>query len=152
MNMTRAMLATVLYRMDGQPEVNSSSVFVDVKDGMWYTDAVAWANESTIVKGYGSGIFAPDDMITREQMAVMLHRYAQGKGLIANESTYRLNFSDTSHISDFAFEAMTWAVENGLIQGNTSTTVNPLGKATRAEVAAILMRYKMWQEDGSQDR
>ncbi|NLO40981.1 MAG: S-layer homology domain-containing protein, partial [Ruminiclostridium sp.] len=61
-------------------------------------------------------------------------------------------FSDTSHISDFAFEAMTWAVENGLIQGNTSTTVNPLGKATRAEAAAILMRYKMWQEDGSQDR
>ena len=152
LNMTRAMLATVLYRMDGQPEVNSSSAFVDVKEGMWYTDAVAWANESAIVKGYGNGIFAPDDMITREQIAVMLHRYAQGKGLIANESTYRLNFSDTSHISDFAFEAMTWAVENGLIQGNTSTTVNPLGKATRAEVAAILMRYKMWQEDGSQDR
>ncbi len=149
MNMTRAMLTTVLYRIEGEPKVKSSSVFEDVKDGMWYTDAVIWANENNIVKGYGKGIFGPDDFITREQMAVMLHRYATGKGLAANESTYKLNFSDATQISFFALEAMKWAVESGLIQGNTPTTVNPLGKATRAEVATIFMRYmERFEQEG----
>lgn len=141
LNMTRAMLATVLYRMDGEPEVNASAAFEDVKTGMWYTDAIGWAHENNIVKGYGKGIFAPDDFITREQMAVMLYRYAAGKGQITDESQFTLSFTDASEISDFAVEAMKWAVAQGLIKGNTETTVNPLGKASRAEVATILMRY-----------
>lgn len=139
--MNRAMLVTVLYRMEGQPKVAFSDNFSDVKNGMWYTDAIAWASENNIAAGYGDGIFAPNDFITREQMAVMLHRYTTGKGKVSDEGTETLNYTDVSEISDYALKAVKWAVSEGLIKGNTETTINPLGKATRAEVATILMRY-----------
>jgi len=138
--MSRAMLATVLYRMEGQPIVSFSEAFTDVENNIWYTNAVLWANANNIVKGYGDGIFAPNDLITREQIAVMLHRYAKDKAA-AVESKTTLNYTDASDISDYAREAITWAVEKGLIKGNTETTINPQGIATRAEVATILMRY-----------
>lgn len=100
-----------------------------------------WANGNNIVKGYGNGIFAPYDPITREQIAVMLHRYTLGKSMVAEKSKIKLSYSDASDISAYATEAMTWAVAEGLIKGNTETTINPKGIATRAEVATILMRF-----------
>ncbi|HHV99187.1 MAG TPA: S-layer homology domain-containing protein [Clostridiaceae bacterium] len=141
LNMTRAMLATVLYRLEGEPEVNASDVFTDVREGMWYTDAITWAHENNIVKGYGNGLFGPDDFVTREQMVVMLHRYAEGKGLTTDESGYELKYTDAPEISGYAVEAMKWAVAKGLIRGTGEGTLSPLGKATRAEVATVLMNY-----------
>lgn len=138
--MSRAMLATVLYRMEGQPAVSFTEAFSDIEKGIWYTDAILWASENNIVKGYGNGIFAPNDFITREQIAVMLYRYAKGKA-VAEKEKITLSYSDASDISAYAAESMTWAVAEGLIKGNTETTINPRGIATRAEVATILMRY-----------
>lgn len=139
--MSRAMLATVLYRMEGQPSVNFEETFTDVERDLWYTNAILWASEKNIVKGYGDGIFAPDTFITREQIAVMLHRYAKWKALVSEVNKTTLNFTDAREISDYALESITWAVAKGLIKGNTETTINPRGIATRAEVATMLQRF-----------
>ena len=137
---TRAMIVTILHRLEGEPSV-SASHFTDVASNMYYADAVGWAQKNGIVNGTSTTAFSPNDPITREQMAAILYRYAQFKGYdisaVANLSVYR----DVSQISSYALPAMQWANAEGLITGDTSVTINPLGGATRAEAATILMRF-----------
>lgn len=136
-DMTRGMLATVLYRLAKTPETAVDQSFQDVAGGQYYTEAVAWAAEKGIVNGYGNGNFGPGDSITREQLAVMLWRYA-GKP----ESAGKLNsFTDASKVSDYAVPALQWAVEQKIVTGKGSGILDPKGNATRAEVATMLMRY-----------
>lgn len=140
--MSRAMLATVLYRMDNQPDVEFADVFSDVPGGQWYSDPIIWANQNKIVNGYGEGIFAPNDAITREQIAVMLYRYAGSKGYDLRAESSSLSFKDANKISKFAEEAIAWAVSKGIMNGNADLTLNPTGLATRAEVATMLQRFE----------
>ena len=136
------MLATALYRMENQPNVKFADVFSDVQSGRWYSDPIIWANESKIVNGYGKGIFAPNVSITREQIAVMLYRYAESKGLNLQSEISTLNFKDSDKISAFAKESIHWAVSKGIMNGNSDLTLNPSGLATRAEVATMIQRFK----------
>ncbi|MEK5448010.1 S-layer homology domain-containing protein [Paenibacillus sp. FSL R7-0331] len=139
--MSRAMLATVLYRMENQPNVEFANVFSDVQSGQWYSEPIIWANQSKIVNGYGTGKFAPNDAITREQIAVMLYRYAKSKGSDLQTGISSLSFKDADEISDFAKESITWAVSKDIMKGNNDLTLNPSGLATRAEVATMLQRF-----------
>ena len=141
MELTRSMLVTVLYRLAGSPEVSQSENFSDVQADSWYEDAVTWAAANGVVAGYGGGVFGPDDDITREQLAVILYRYAQLTEQDVDTETDLTAYADAGEVSDFAREAMAWAVENGLINGTSKTTLSPKGTATRAQVAVILMRY-----------
>ncbi|MGN1007601.1 MAG: C69 family dipeptidase [Butyricicoccus sp.] len=139
--LTRGMIAQVLYNMENQP-ASSGSVFTDVASGAWYADAVNWAAASAIVSGYGNGKFGPNDNITREQMASILFRYAQFKGLNAVTLEENLTgFSDEAQISSYAVSALNWAVGKNLISGKGNGILDPKGNATRAEVAQILMNY-----------
>ncbi|MHA6480564.1 S-layer homology domain-containing protein [Paenibacillus sp. strain BS8-2] len=140
--MSRAMLATVLYRLENQPKVEFADVFSDVQSSHWYSDPIIWANQSKIVNGYGKGIFAPNQPITREQIAVMLYRYAKGKGLDLHAESSSLGFKDANKISEFAKASIAWAVSKGIMQGNSDLTLNPSGLATRAEVATMLQRFE----------
>ena len=135
--MSRAMLATVLWRMEGQPAPTGANAFTDVAAGQWYTDAVTWAAEQGIVTGTGNGLFDPNGNITREQLAVMLYRYAGGTAAGADLSAY----PDASSVSSWAVEAMGWAVSNGILSGNEAGQLSPGGAATRAEVAQMLLNY-----------
>ena len=139
--MTRGMLVTVLHRMEGASDVTGGSAFTDVAAGQWYTDAVIWATRKGIVNGYGDGRFAPNDPITREQMAAILFRYAKNKGYDVTGRADLKAFADYSAVSGYAMDAISWANTNGLIQGRTITTLAPARQATRAEVAAILHRF-----------
>ena len=117
--------------------------FQDVAAGQWYTDAVAWAASEGIVNGVGDGsAFAPNDTITREQMAVMLYRYAQYKGYdVSQGGMAAQEYSDYGQVASWAQQAMQWAVSAGLITGTSDTTLSPQGSASRAEIATILMRF-----------
>ena len=137
---TRGMIVTILYRLEGEPDTAASS-FTDVASNMYYADAVAWAQANSIVTGITETTFAPDQAITREQMAAILYRYAQHKGYDVTASNDLSSYADGSQISAYATTAMQWANAEGLITGNTDTTINPTGNATRAEVATILMRF-----------
>lgn len=137
---TRAMIVTMLNRLENEPNAAVSG-FADVPAGQWYTDAVSWAAANNIVNGTGVTTFAPDQAITREQMAAILYRYAQYKGYDVTASNDLSSYTDVSQISAYATTAMQWANAEGLITGDTATTINPLGNATRAEVATILMRF-----------
>ena len=138
---SRGMIVTILYRLEGTPAVGASS-FTDVAAGAYYADAVAWANANGIVMGYGNGKYGPDDPVTREQLAAILYRYAQYKGYDTTQGGMSIReFSDYEQISDYALEPMTWAVNAGLINGITSTTLAPTGSGTRAQTAALLMRF-----------
>ena len=139
--LTRAMLVTILYRYAGEPAVTGQNPFSDVAAGQWYTDAIIWANANGIVEGYGGGLFGTDDNITREQLAVILYRFAQKMGLDVSKSANLSGYTDADSISDWALDAMKWANANGLINGRTTTTLEPGGTATRAEAATILMRF-----------
>jgi hypothetical protein len=136
--MNRAMLATVLYRLEGA-EATGTNPFGDVPNDTWYTDAVIWASGAGIVTGTGAG-FEPDAPVTREQIAVMLYRYANYLGLDTSARTPLSNFRDGGKTADWAKDAMQWAVSVGLFQGNADGSLNPGGKATRAEVATLLER------------
>ena len=137
---TRAMIVTTLYRLEKQPSAGSCT-FTDVPSGQWYTDAVAWTAANGIVNGYGNKRFGPNDTITREQVAAILYRYAQFKGYDVNDTSDLSRYADVNQVSNWAKSAMSWANARGLITGNSATTLNPTGSATRAEVAAILMRF-----------
>lgn len=137
---TRAMIVTILHRLENQP-ASGTSIFTDVPAGQWYTNAVAWAAANGIVDGYGDGRFGPNDTITREQMAAILYRYAQFKGYDVSNTGNLSGYTDAAQVSEWARTAMGWANAQGLITGNTATTLNPTGSATRAEVATILMRF-----------
>jgi len=139
---SRAMIAVILYRLAGQPEASGSNPFSDVKDGMWYTDAVIWAAECGLVNGYGDGVFGINDDLTREQFATILYRYVQTTGGgFTGLWDFALDFEDVGDVSDWANEAMHWCVMNGIINGRTETTLVPGGNAKRAEAAMILMRF-----------
>ena len=142
--MTRAMLVTVLYRLEGQPKVTAKNPFSDVADGRWYTDAVVWAAENKIVNGVGEGRFDPDGEITREQMAAILYRYSEFKGVTPSEGKFAAEYPDAGKVSRYALTAMRWANAEKLINGTqrgSTVYLDPQGSATRAQVAAILMRF-----------
>ena len=142
--MTRAMLVTVLYRLEGQPKPTTENPFSDVAAGTWYTDAVIWAAENKIVNGIGGDLFDPDGSVTREQMAAILYRYSVFKGLTMAQGAFAMTYPDEAGISAYALEAMRWANAEKLINGTEldgTVYLDPQGSATRAQVAAILMRY-----------
>ncbi|MCD8049107.1 MAG: S-layer homology domain-containing protein [Clostridia bacterium] len=140
---TRAMIVTILYRLEGEPKVNTAAAFTDVAAGDWYADAVAWAAENGIVLGYGDETFGANDVITREQTAAILYRYANYKSTDTSvgEDTNILSYTDADEISEYAIPAMQWAVGTGLVNGKGNNTLDPQGGATRAETAAMLMRF-----------
>lgn len=138
---TRAMIVTILYRLEGSPAVTGTSAFVDVPAGQWYTDAVNWAAANQIVKGTSATTFAPNDSITREQMAAILYRYAQYKGYDVTKKADLSGYSDNGQVSAYAKDALAWANAAKLINGVTNTTLAPQGNATRAQVSAILHRF-----------
>jgi len=140
-DMTRAMLVTVLYRLDGKPSATGANIFTDVEAGQWYTDAVVWASKNGIVNGYGDNLFGKDNPVTREQMAAMLLRYADYKKYDISKTNDLASYTDSGSISPYALGAMKWANAEGLITGRTASTLAPAGTATRAEVATVLMRF-----------
>ena len=137
---TRAMIVTILHRLDGNPNATASN-FIDVEQNQYYTNAVAWASANGIVSGYGNGNFGPNDTITREQMAAILYRYAQYKGYDTTQKNNLSNYIDAKDINAYAVEALQWANQVGMITGVTDTTLVPNGSATRAQVSSILMRF-----------
>lgn len=140
--LTREMLAVVLYNVEGQPEGTEANTFTDVKGDMWYTDAILWANENGIVAGYDNSAYGVGDLITREQFATILYRYAQFKGYDTTQGGMAVReFSDYVNISDYARPAMAWAVNAGIMGGMDDGTLMPQGKATRAEAATMLMNF-----------
>ena len=136
-SLTRAQLVTILYRIAGEPETSAAIPFADVADGQWYTKAIVWAAENGIVKGVNETTFAPNDPITREQIAVILYRYAHEENTEDGKLT---SFPDAKDISGYALEAMNWAVARGLINGSDGKLL-PQDTATRAQIAVILARY-----------
>ena len=139
-NLTRGMIAQVLYNLEGKPAV-SGSAYTDVAADQWYNDAVNWAAQKGIVTGYGDGTFGPMDNITREQMAAILYRYAQYKGYDVSAKGDLTAFTDGNTVSDWAKDAMSWAVGTALFNGKGDGILDPTTTATRAEVAKILMTY-----------
>ncbi|MGM9577951.1 MAG: S-layer homology domain-containing protein, partial [Evtepia sp.] len=139
--LNRAMLVTILYRLEGSPAVSSASVYTDVAAGTWYTDAVAWAAQHGIITGYGNGRFGPKDDITREQMAAILYRYAQYKTYDTAASADLSAYHDAGSISGWALKALQWANGTGLISGRSASLLVPAGSTTRAETAVILVRF-----------
>ncbi len=135
--LTRAMLVTILWRMEGEPVVNYLMPFTDVDGGAWYAEAVRWAASEGIVTGVSDTSFAPNAEITREQLAAILHRYAGEPATAANLAGY----ADGASVSAYAVDAMSWCVEHDIITGTTATTLEPQGTATRAQAAAMLMRF-----------
>ena len=138
---TRAQLVTILYRLEGEPEVSGTSGFTDVEAGTWYTDAVAWAAANGIVNGVSETEFAPGKDITREQLATILFRYAEAKGYDVSARADLSAYTDADQIQSYAAESVAWAVAEGLIQGFEDNTLRPAGNATRAQIATILMRF-----------
>ncbi len=143
-NMTRAMLVTVLWRLEGEPVAAGENPFTDVKEGTWYTSAVQWATAKGIVNGVGKGLFHPNGNVTREQIATILYRYATLKGRDTRTAGDLTTFPDVGQISNYAKDALAWMYGEGLINGvksGNAVTLQPKGEATRAQVATILMRY-----------
>lgn len=141
--MTRAMVATVLYRMQGTTQ-EAPRQFTDVADGVWYSTPVNWAAGQGIVNGLGGGRFGPDMPVTREQLAVMLYRYATWRQTDVAAAGTLTGFPDGGKTADWARQAMTWAVACGIITGRSDGTVDPGGTATRAEVATMLFRFAVY--------
>ncbi len=137
---TRGMIVTILYRYDGSPAAGMTS-FPDVPPGEYYAAPVSWAAASGVVKGYETGLFEPQNPITREQMAAILYRYAQQKGLDVSGRADLSVYADAGQVSPYAKDAMAWAVHTQLITGVDSRTLQPGGSAVRAQVATILMRF-----------
>lgn len=140
---TRAMFVTILWRLEGKPEVEAENLFDDVAEGTWYTEAVIWAADKEVVKGYGNGSFGPDDPITREQLATILYRYSEYKeyDMSAGDSADLSVFTDADTVSDWALSAVKWAYAEKIVEGMGNGLLNPVGHATRAQAAAMLMRY-----------
>ena len=138
---TRAQLVTILHRLAGEPEPGGDSGFADVAAGTWYTDAVAWAAENGIVNGVSDTEFAPGDDITREQLAAILYRYAACQGYDVSQRADLSGFGDASSISGYAQEALSWAHAQGLVLGFEDGSLRPQGTASRAQIAAVLMRF-----------
>ena len=141
-NITRGMIVTILWRMEGEPSVTGVSNFPDVKSGQYYYNAVRWATKNKIVSGYNSGKFGPNDNITREQLATILCNYAKYKGKNVNKTADTSNFKDWYKVTGYARPAMSWAVATGVITGKyNGTKVDPQGTASRAEAAGMIYNY-----------
>ncbi len=140
-SLTRGMFVTILYRIEDEPSVSGLN-FTDVQEDAWYAKAVAWANENGIVLGISDHEFAPNSVITREQMAVILYRYAQFKqeDVSVGENTNILSYTDVESASKYAISALQWAVGSGILAGKSAQTLNPADTATRAETAAVIVR------------
>lgn len=138
---TRAMLVTVLYRLEGKPAVDAASGFSDVSSGSYYDDAVAWAKANGIVNGTSETTFSPNEPVTREQTAAILYRYAQYKGNDVEKTADLTAYADAAAIHSYAKNAMSWAVAAGILNGVSSTSLEPTGSATRAQVATVLTRF-----------
>ena len=140
---SRSMIVTILYRLEGEPVVDDAMDFTDVAGDAYYAEAVRWAASEGIVGGYGGGLFGSEDAVTREQLAAMLWRYAVYKGydVSIGEDTNILSYADFADLSEYAIPAMQWACGAGVITGVTDATLVPQGEATRAQVAAMLMRF-----------
>ncbi len=136
----RAMLATILYRLAGQPDVSGDLPFTDVAAGQWYTSAVLWAAQNGIVNGLGENTFAPMNTLTREQLVTMLYRYAEAAGYDVSAAADLSGYPDAGKVQTYAQKAMSWAVAEGIVEGMDGN-LNPAGNATRAQIATILMRF-----------
>ncbi|MBE7026570.1 MAG: S-layer homology domain-containing protein [Ruminococcaceae bacterium] len=136
--MTRAMITRVLHNYESNPEHSFDGSFADVATGEWYTDSILWAAQHGIVKGYEDGSFGVDGNVTREDFAVILYRYA---GAPEHVGAGMGSFTDADNISDYAINALSWAVEKGIISGVSDNTLDPKGEATRAQVATMLQRF-----------
>ncbi len=141
--LTRGMLVTLLWRAENQPKVIMDPGFSDIGDGLYYTDAIKWAARHGIVNGITETKFAPDDFVTREQIAAIMHRYASYKGIdtSVDEDTNLLSYDDFADISEYAISAVQYACGSGLLKGKSESTLNPKDNATRAEISAILQRF-----------
>jgi len=137
--LSRAMVAQILYNMEGQPKGEYEVKFPDVADGMWYHDAITWVFENGVVSGYGDGLYRPDKDVSREELVVMLWNYA-GKQA-SNAKDHVDSFNDASKLSDWAKDAMNWALEIGILGGKGGKMLDPTGMATRAEMAQMLKNY-----------
>ena len=139
---TRGQIVTILWRLSGSPVVNYLMDFSDVDTATYYGEAVRWAASEGVVDGYGGGLFGPDDPVTREQLAAMLYRYAQYKSYDTTQGGMAIReYADYDQISDYALEAMDWAVNAGLLNGTGAAMLDPKGTATRAQAAAMLQRF-----------
>jgi len=139
--MTRAMLVTVLYRLASPEKPSAEVMFADVSENAWYADSINWAAKNNIVSGISETKFAPDEDITREQLALILYRYAVLNGYDTKIGEDILSYADVNNISDYALDAMKYAVEHGIITGKSNGILAPKSNATRAEVATMLMRF-----------
>lgn len=142
-NLTRGMMAQILYNMEGA-SAGAAASFPDVSSSDWFAPAVGWASAQNYMSGYGSGRFGPNDSITREQVASILYRYAQAKNIVGISSASLAQFSDGATTSDWAAEAVSWAVGAKLISGKSGNRLDPTGTATRAEIAQILMGFHQY--------
>ena len=145
-DLTRGMIVTILYRLAGNPVVGDArpyNGFTDVVDGTWYSDAVQWAAENGIMSGYGDGRLGPNDYVTREQLATILYRYCLLRGIDVSvgEDTNILSYEDAFDISEYAIPAFQWACGAGIINGKPGGYLDPIGNATRVEVAIVLQRF-----------
>ena len=136
---TRGMVVTMLWRMAGEP-YESSAGFTDVASGRYYSTAVAWAAKNGIVEGMTSSTFAPDQAITREQLASILYRYARWLGF-SGTGTDISGYTDAGKVSDYAYDAMCWAVKTGVVTGTSAKVLDPQGTATRAAAAQMFMNF-----------
>ncbi len=148
-NLARAQFAVIIHRMQDEPKMAYTDKFPDVGDGIWYTDAILWAESTGVVTGYTeSGLFGPADNITREQMAVMMYRYAKYLNYDVSKTAELGTFEDAEAIQEFAVEAMKWAVGNGIINGKyEGTKIDPQGNALRGECALIIQRFAETYEE-----
>jgi hypothetical protein len=135
---TRAMVAAILYRLAGSPAVSGSPAFTDTAAGSWYADAVAWAAESGVFKGYEDGSFRPNEAITRAQLVTVLQRYAASLGRDVSASAELTAFADAAEVPAWASGAVSWAVASGILRGD-GNALHPNASATRAELAQLLL-------------
>lgn len=140
---TRGQFATILYRMEGSPDIVYQWVAPDVPEDAFYTAPIIWANDSGVITGYSNGYFGPNDYVTREQIATILYRYSKAKGYDTSARDNLAGFPDSGNVSGFARDAVSWAVGTGLITGDRGY-INPQGNTNRAEAAAIIQRYQQY--------
>ena len=138
---SRAMIVTMLWRLEGKPIVDYAMSFNDVEPEQWYSEAIRWAQSTKIVEGYSAEKFGPDDPITREQMATILYRYAKYHEINVTNTNTLSGFTDVNKVSAWALDAMKWANAVGLVQGRTTTTLVPEVSIIRAEAATMVHRY-----------
>jgi hypothetical protein len=137
--LTRGMIVTILYRTEGEPDVSYTGAFTDVPEGKWFTDGVEWAASKGIVKGYGDGTYGAKDLITREQLAAILYRYAEYKGYAIK--TGSLSAADGGDVSGWAAKNVEWAAANGILKANGEGKIRPTEPASRAEIAAAIRAF-----------